>query len=172
MKLKLSSTQLMWVALYINLHTVHEHSACVGTAFFMLRWASAILISESKNYLKNNQVTSTLYLNKVFSFVSYWGSKGCAMRNKKALWKLRAGMLPNDSWFSKLHVGMSKILWNLGLPAFIEMINIQQSNYLLSINDLLSTEHGPALLGSAEVCSTDLKRKKRKKKVLSVVRKY
>lgn len=68
--------------------------------------------------------------------------------------------------------GVSKILWNQGFLAFIEMINIQQSNYMLGTNDLLSTEHSPALLDFAEVCNTDLKRKKRKKNVLSVARKY
>lgn len=52
------------------------------------------------------------------------------------------------------------------------MINIQQSNYMLGTNDLLSTEHSPALQDFAEVSNTDLKRKKRKKNILSVVRKY
>lgn len=130
----------MWVALYINLHTVHEHSVRVGTAIFTLRWASAIAISESKNYLKNNQVTSTFYLNKVFSFVSYWGSKGSTRHNKKALWKLKTGMLPYDSLFFNCMWRRNKILWNQGFPAFIEMINIQESNNMLGTNDLLSIE--------------------------------
>lgn len=59
---------------------------------------------------------------------------------------------------------MSKILRNQGFPAFIEMINIQQSNYMLGTNDLLSTEHSPALLDFAEVCNTDLKGRKKNQK--------
>lgn len=66
---------------------------------------------------------------------------------------------------------MSKIPWNQGFPAFIEMINIQQSNYMLGTNDLLSIEHSPALLDFAEVCNTDLKGRKKNKIILSVVRK-
>lgn len=162
----------MWVALYINLHTVHEHYVCVGTAFFTLRWASAILISESKNYLKTNQVTSTLYLNKVFFFLSVTEAAKailCTIERHHENWKQVCFQM--TACFLTCMWGLSKILWNQGFPAFIEMINIQQSNYMLGTNDLLSTEHSPALQDFAEVSNTDLKRKKRKKNILSVVRK-
>lgn len=166
MKLKLSSTQLMWVALYINLHTVHEHSTCVGTAFSMLRWASAFLISEGKNYLKSNQVTFICILIKSF-LLPLTEAEKTMMHNKKSLWKVRTSMFPNDSYFPcflNCMWGESKIMWNQGFSPFIKLINIQKSNCMLGTNDLLSTEQSPALLDFAEVCKTDLKREKGEEK--------
>lgn len=166
MKLKLSSTQLMWVALYTNLHTVHEYSACVGTAFSTLRWTSAFLISEGKNYLKSNQVTSICILIKSF-LLPLTEAERTMMHNKKALWKVRTSMFPNDSYFPHFlncMWGERKIMPNQGFSPFIKLINIQQSSCMLGTNDLLSTEQSPALSDFAEACKTDLKRKKRKKK--------
>lgn len=96
------------------------------------------------------------------------------LHNKKALWKLKTDMLPYDSLFFKLHVKDEQNFAEsrVSFPAFIHMINMQQSNYMLGTNDLQSIEHSPSLLDFAEVCNTDLKGTNKNKSVLSVVRKH